>query len=215
MLKQSKCFWYFLSYKFIRGEATLHWLKGLPHYELVIPQHLGIDAVIKLLDVWNAAETLRAFTSSLSTPNLWPTYNRWTRRVDKGTDWCKKVISSNLSQWDVWFCFFCQAKPSMSYRLVLIMDPQHVVEGTSQSLFFECLAPMGVNWNITRGWRMLLLWYQGLGLLNMALEELSESISIQWLLCHWGIEDGVGKVIQEAYERLQIETGLSGNIFLW
>jgi hypothetical protein len=47
----------------------------------------------------------------------------------------------------------------------------------------------------------------------MALEKLSESH--QWLLCHWGIGDAVGKVIQEAYERLQIETGLPGNIFLY
>ena len=76
MLKESKYFWYLLSYKFIRGEAKLRRLRELPHYELVIPQHSRVDAVIKLLDAGNAAETLGVFTSPLSEPNLARTHIR-------------------------------------------------------------------------------------------------------------------------------------------
>ena len=53
--------------------------------------------------------------------------------------------------------------------------------------------------------------YQGLGLPNMALEKLSESLL--WLQRHWDVKEGVGLVVREAYECLQMETGLSGNIF--
>jgi hypothetical protein len=79
--------------------------------------------------------------------------------VDKSLDWFRKVSSSNLSQRVIFFCLVHQAKPSMSYGLVPIMDPPHVVEEAFQSLFFEYPAPMGVNGNITKGWRMLPLQY--------------------------------------------------------
>ena len=46
----------------------------------------------------------------------------------------------------------------------------------------------------------------------MALEKLAMSLS--WLQRFWGVPDGAGHVVREAYERLQIETGLEGNIFL-
>ena len=90
MLKESKCFWYLLSYKFVHGEAKLRRLRELPHYELVIPQHSGVDAVIKLLDVGHAAETLGVFTSPLSDPNPARIHFRRTQQlqklVDKGLD---------------------------------------------------------------------------------------------------------------------------------
>ena len=33
-----------------------------------------------------------------------------------------------------------------------------------------------------------------------------------WLQRLWGVYDGAGHVVREAYERLQIETGLEGNV---
>jgi hypothetical protein len=35
-----------------------------------------------------------------------------------------------------------------------------------------------------------------------------------WLQRHWEVGEGMGLIVREAYERLQIETGLSGNVFL-
>jgi hypothetical protein len=35
-----------------------------------------------------------------------------------------------------------------------------------------------------------------------------------WLQRHWDVGEGMGLIVREAYERLQIETGLSGNVFL-
>jgi hypothetical protein len=54
--------------------------------------------------------------------------------------------------------------------------------------------------------------FQGLDLPNMALEKLSESLL--WLQRHWDIGEGMGLIVREAFERLQIKTGLSGNVFL-
>jgi hypothetical protein len=100
----------------------------------------------------------------------------------------------------------------MSYGIVPVMDPPEVMEDAFQDLYFKCLPTFGVNRNITKGWRMLPCRFQGLGLTNMALEKLSESL--MWLQRHWDVGEGMGLVVREAYERLQIETGLSGNVFL-
>ena len=54
--------------------------------------------------------------------------------------------------------------------------------------------------------------YQGLGLPNMALEKLGKSIA--WLHHHWSVKKGVGLIIKAAFERLQVETGLSGNVLI-
>lgn len=100
----------------------------------------------------------------------------------------------------------------MSFGIVPVMDPPQVVKHAFQDLYFMCLQTLGVNRNITTGWRMLPCRFQGLGLPNMALEKLSESL--MWLQRHWDVGEGMGLIVREAYECLQIETGLSGNVFL-
>lgn len=126
--------------------------------------------------------------------------------VGKGKKWCAKVRSSKLIQ---------STKPSMNFGIVPVMNPPQVVENAFQDLYFMCLPTLGVNRNITTGWRMLPCRFKGLGLPNMALmEKLSESL--MWLQRHWDVGEGMGLslIVREAYEHLQIETGLSGNVFL-
>jgi hypothetical protein len=100
----------------------------------------------------------------------------------------------------------------MSFGIVPVMDPPQIVEDAFQDFYFKCLPTLGVNRNITLGWRMLPCRFQGIGLPNMALEKLSESL--MWLQRHWDVGEGMGLIVCEAYEQLQIETGLSGNVFL-
>ena len=99
----------------------------------------------------------------------------------------------------------------MSFGIVPVMDPPQIVEDAFQALYFKCLPTLGVNRNITLGWRMLPCRFQGLGLPNMALEN---SKSLMWLQRHWDVGEGMGLIVREAYEHLQVETGLSGNAFL-
>ena len=57
-LKPEKCYWYFLSYKFIQGKAILKSLKEIDHYKLKIPQPGTTDVVIELKDPMKAYEVL-------------------------------------------------------------------------------------------------------------------------------------------------------------
>lgn len=216
-LKPAKCFWYMLSYKFVRGVAKLRTLGELPRYEMVVPQHDGTDAPIKLVDVKVAKKTLGVYTSPDSMPKPKSAKDRCTEQlksmVEKGTTWQKRVAGSKLSCRDRWFSFFRQLKPSMIFGMESVMDPPEVVTGSFQALYFMTLPHLGVNRYITTEWRMLPIRYQGLGLPNMALEKLA--MSIMWVQRHWGVKEGAGIILREAYERLQMETGLSGNTFLW
>jgi hypothetical protein len=68
MLRDTKCFWYFMSYKFVRGVPTLRRKRELPGLVMVIPQHNGADVPIELLDVTDARKTLGVYTCPLSIP---------------------------------------------------------------------------------------------------------------------------------------------------
>jgi hypothetical protein len=100
----------------------------------------------------------------------------------KGEKWCVKVRASKLTMHNIWYSFFQSMKPSMSFGIIPVMDPPEIVEDAFQDLYFMCLSTLGVNRNITKGWRMLPCCFQGLGLPNMALEKLSESL--MWLQRH-------------------------------
>ena len=215
-LKQVKSFWYLVAFKFVRGVPSQRRLTDLPKFKLYIPQHDGTDVPIQLVDVRVAMKTLGVYTCPDSTPKSRYTKNRASKQlqsmVEKGTVWRKRVDGSRLVKRDRWLSFLKQIKLSMSYGLVPVMDPPDVVTSSFQALYFMMLPTLGVNRYITLGWRMLPAKYQGLGLPNMALEKLAMSLS--WLQRFWGVPDGAGHVVREAYERLQIETGLEGNIFL-
>jgi hypothetical protein len=214
-LKQSKSFWYLIAWRFVRGVPKQRRLNDLPKFQLYIPQHDGPDVPIKLIDVRVAKKTLGVWTCPDSSPKPKSAKDRASLQlksmVDKGNLWRKRVDGSKLSNRDRWFSFFTQTKPSMSYGLVPLMDPPEVVTDSFQALYFMTLPALGVNRYITLGWRMLPVNFQGLGLPNMALEKLAESLS--WLQRFWGVEEGAGHVVREAYERLQMETGLNGNVF--
>lgn len=215
-LKQAKSFWYLITFRFVRGIPAQRRLIQLPTFKLYIPQHNGTDVPIQLVDVKEAKKTLGVWTCPDSTPKPKSSKDRATKQlqsmVEKGTLWRKRVDGSRLSTRDRWFSFTRQIKPSMSYGLVPLMDPPDVVTNAFQAFYFMALPALGVNRYITLGWRMLPVEFQGLGQPNMALEKLAESLA--WLQRFWGVKEGAGHVVREAYERLQIETGLAGNVFL-
>lgn len=113
--------------------------------------------------------------------------------VGKGEKWHSKVRSSKLTTHDIWYSFFQSAKPSLGFSIVLVMDPPEIVKDAFQNLYFTCLPTLGVNQNITKGWRMLPCCFHGLGLPNMALEKLLESL--MWLQRHWDVGEGMGLIV--------------------
>lgn len=91
------------------------------------------------------------------------------------------------------------------------MDSPQTVIKSFNALYFKLLSSLGVNKYITKGWRTLPCRFQGLGLPHMRLEKLAELLL--WLQLHWEVGEGVGLIVRDAYECLQVEMGWSGNLF--
>ena len=57
-LKPAKLFWYLIAFKFVRGVPVMRRLSDLPKFKLYIPQHVGTDVAIRMIDVKVAKKTL-------------------------------------------------------------------------------------------------------------------------------------------------------------
>ncbi len=57
---------------------------------------------------------------------------------------------------------------------------------------------------------MLLLWFQGLTLLNPSIDVLSKKIHL--LQSHWDTGSTLGRMLHQAYQVFQVKVGLGRNI---
>ena len=206
-LKHIKCYWYLLAFKFVRGEAKLKSLRELRQYQLCIPQPNAPDKVIKLKDVADESEVLGVFTAPAGKGEA-----QLRHMIEKGKKWSTNVSDSTLSPGDAWHSFSYQAIPSVSYGLVPLMAGPDRVEQEFMQWYYKCLGPLGVNRNIAKGWRMLPEEFFGLGMPNMSLRKLGDTL--QFLQRRWDGKDAVGKALRSVFELVQIETGLSGNFLV-
>ena len=132
--------------------------------------------------------------------------------INKGFRWSTKVIASTLTPQDVWFSFKTQAIPSVRYGLVPLMATRYQLDEALSRWYYHCLPALGVNRNIRKDWKMLPVQYQGLGLPNLSLEKLADSLKL--LQRHWGTTSDLGMALRCSFELVQIETGIQGNFLL-
>ena len=206
-LNPAKCYWYLLQYKFDQGEASLVPRRHLLNNHLTIPQPNGRDVEIILKDPAEASEVLGVLVSPVGDgePML-------QHMINKGYKWSRRVLNSKLNTTDAWFSFRTQAMMSVRYGLIPLMASWHSIEHTLSKWYYHCLPALGVNRTIGHEWRMLPVEYQGLGLPNLALEKLAESL--QLLQRHWSRGTDLGKALRLGFELVQVETGLQGNFLL-
>ena len=203
-LKPEKCYWYLMSYKFVKGVATLRPLREIRQHQLRIPQPGAADVVIELKDPAVASEVLGVWSSPSSVDTAQLDY-----MLGKGKMWGRRVLHSTLLPSDVWHSFRIQALPSVKYGLLVLMTSPRQLDEAFSAWYFSILPALGVNRNIAREWRTLPVCYQGLGLPQMSLEKLA--LSLQYLYRHWDQPTAMGKILRASYELVQIEVGLFGN----
>ena len=101
---------------------------------------------------------------------------------------------------------------AVRYGLVPLMATRNQIDMALGRWYFQCLPALGVNHNIRKEWRMLPLQFQGLGLPNLSLEKLADSLKL--LQRHWGTNSDLGRALKCSFELIQVETGLQGNFLL-
>ena len=83
-LKPEKCYWYLLSYKFVRGVACLKTIQDIKQYTLLIPQPNGDEVPIALKSPNAASEVLGI----------------WMSPTEDGTRHLQHMVSSDVEQSD-------------------------------------------------------------------------------------------------------------------
>lgn len=132
-LKPEKCYWYLLSYKFVRSKATLKPFQDLDHYSLLILQPNGDNVPITLKSPHAASEVLGV----------------WMSPTEDGTHHLQHIISSNLTSMEVWHSFRTQAMPSVSYGLLTLMLHRYQLGNFFTKWNHSFLPALGLNQNIT------------------------------------------------------------------
>ena len=206
-LKPTKCYWYLLAYKFTNGVASLRPARDFTNISIKIPQPDSPAVTIELKDPTQATKVLGVLCcpSGDGTPML-------NHMLSKGVRWSTKVLASALTPHDVWFSLKTQAIPSVRYGLVPLMATRNQLDDAMSKWYYHCLPALGVNRNIRKDWKMLPVQYQGLGLPNLSLEKLADSLKL--LQRHWGTTSDLGMALRCSFELIQIETGLHGNFLL-
>jgi hypothetical protein len=85
------------------------------------------------------------------------------------------------------------------------------LEDAFKSIWYKLLSSLFVNRNITKEYRMLHLWFQGLALPNPNMDALSKKIHL--LQSHWDTWSMSGQMLHQAYQVFQVKVGLGRNIF--
>ena len=67
---------------------------------------------------------------------------------------------------------------AVHYGLVPLMVTQKQIDQALSRWYYHCLPALGVNCNIRKEWKMLPLGFQGLGLSNLSLEKLADSLKL-------------------------------------
>jgi hypothetical protein len=205
-LKQSKSFWYLLSWKFNNGKPVLKPQSALPSTPLLIPQPDGSTLPIPRKDNDHTEKTLGVWNNPLNDPKV-----GLEKIKDTGLTWVDSIKSRPLERRDVWLSLTCQQYPKWGYGLSSLYASPDQLDKTTNSIYYQALPLLGFNRNIATPLRTLPSQFQGMNLRQWSIEKLASDISI--LLRHWNSDSTLGKLFLQVYESFQMELGLNGNIF--
>ena len=206
LLKPSKCFWYMLSWRWVKGEPTLKRLPTVSSTPLRIPQPDGNPVPIPLRPIDHQEKKLGVWTTACGD------FGYHVEQIKKnGIKWATKMKSGSCPPRVVWLGLKHQLYPQLSYGYVTLTHPPSKVDEVFQSIWYHCLPSLRVNRCIRREWRMLPLRFQGLALPNPNIDILCSKIHT--IHNHWSRDSVVGKFLRHAYEAFQVEVGVGGNIF--
>ena len=128
-------------------------------------------------------------------------YRTWLDRSKNGH--LPASLNQKSYQFKLW--------PGMNYGLATLATPTRMVSNLVDRLDYEALPLLGVTRSIKKEWRNLPRAVGGIGLRNVAIEQLIGWINM--LLQHYGATTTLGLKVTASLEALQLEVGCLGNPF--
>ncbi len=104
-----------------------------------------------------------------------------------------------------------QLFPKLIYGAAAVTHSLQKLEDAFKSIWYKLLPFLPVNRNISKEYRMLMLWFQGLALPNVNIDAPSKKIHL--LQLHWDTGSTSGWMLHQAYQEFQVKVGLGGKNF--
>jgi hypothetical protein len=200
-LKASKCFWYMMAWRWVKGVPQLRSLSSLPNYKLYIPQKSDAPAAIPLRCVSDAEETLGVWSCPSGDFGT-----HLSKKMAAGHLWVEHLRRNRCPAVNGWLGFWYSLVPKVTY---ITVDPAEL-EKQFQALYRDVLSPLRVNKNIMRFYRMAPKRVMGLGMPNPCIRMLSHKLHL--LQSEWNQPTSAGQMLRQSLEVFQMETGFSRNI---
>ena len=204
-LKASKCFWYMMAWKWVKGMPILRSLSQLPKYEMTIPQKSGTPVKIPLRCVTDAQKTLGVWSCPSGDFGF-----HLNKKMEEGNLWVERLRRNRCPAADAWMGFRYSLLPKLTYGFSAITIDPSTLEASFQKLYREVLSPLRVNKNITRFFRMAPKRVMGLGMPNPCIKMLSHKLHL--LQSEWNQPTSAGNMLRQSLEIFQMETGFSSNV---
>ncbi len=172
-LKAQKCFWYMLGWVWKKDKARLETLYELPQDPLYIPQQDSTRVPICLKAISDLEKKLGVYTC--------PTGNfsyHVAHILTTGSEYAERLGTQRLLARDAWIGTRYQLFPKLIYEAAVVTHSLQKLEDAFKSIWYKLLPSLCVNRNITKEYRMLLLWFQGLALPNPNIDALSKKIHL-------------------------------------
>jgi hypothetical protein len=205
-LRPEKCFWYFISFKFCNGRAYYKKLEELPSTPLTVPMRDGSTAPIELKPTDEATCTLGV----LQCPEGLPEAHLAKMKQD-GLDWADRASTTPLPRVISRMSHDHMLVPRMRYGIECLLATPSELSKEMRKVMYRALPYLGVNRNYKSEFCTLSRQYQRLELVDWPIEKLCADVF--FMMQHWNSPSVIGHCLRNAYELLQMETGLEGNIF--
>ena len=201
-LNPEKCYWWMVDYICINGEWNY-----APQVEwtLTIPLPDGSRHPIAQQDVRDSKKMLGIWSNPAGQDKkhldeiIVKKYRTWLDRSKNGH------LPASLNHKSYHFKLW----PGMNYGLATLATPTRMVANLLDRLDYEALPLLGVTRSIKKEWRNLPRAVGGIGLRNVAIEQLIGWVNM--LLQHYGTTTTLSRKCGASLEALQLEIGCLGN----
>jgi hypothetical protein len=201
-IKDSKSFWYLLSYACSNGI----WTYNEVPYSLNLSTPGERDVKLPSSKSTHAVKTLGVLTAPCGGHAAQLMATR--ERAEK---WIQKIKNGHLPSSHVWLSYLHQLRPGMLYGLGTLSNDMEAAQACLAGTEYQILPLLGVNRNIKRGWRTLHQTFGGIGLIDLTVEQFICFINL--FQQHYGTPSALGHKLSASIHWLQLQIGTTSSPF--
>ena len=206
-IKGPKSFWYLIAYVCVQGIWQYSPDKDLESKQIVLRNADGSSSVLSRKKVHEAEKTLGVFHSPDGSSKAHLQYTR-----ERALKWVNQMKNAHLPSHMVMMSYQLQLWTALRYGLGTLTNSIQQADDCLSKLDHQLLPLLGINRNITKGWRALHPAFGGVGLLSLPTEQLICRLNL--LLFHYSVQSIVGDKLMCSLHWMQLQLGCIGNPLL-